>query len=111
MPSDQELWKELLWSAKALEKIYLWNIVITDAHLNVILANNPLVHLSDVRIGSSEIGFIRLSEETALRLVEQCPKLRSMGGVCDWNVRDLLSLLHQLMMNGGWKMTLEPQLR
>jgi hypothetical protein len=33
-----------------------WNLVITDADLNDIMAQNKLGHLKDFRVGSSEIG-------------------------------------------------------
>jgi hypothetical protein len=52
---------------------------------------------------------VRLSETTALRLVRSCPNLKSLGGLCDWKVRDLLTLLQTLLVEGGWKIALEPQ--
>ena len=53
--------------------------------------------------------FVRLSETTALSLVRTCPNLKNLGGLCDWKIRDLLTLLQTLLIQGGWKITLEPQ--
>ena len=58
------------------------------------------------RIASDEIGFIRLTEASALLLAAKCSSLRSFGSVCDWMVTDLLQLLHTLSSKGGWKMVL-----
>jgi hypothetical protein len=102
-----EVWKGWLRDTKNLERLYLWNLVINDADMEEILVHNPLRRLCDIRIGSSEIGFIRLTEDTAARLIASCPDLRSIGGICDWNTRDLLSLLHRLLLAGGWRISLE----
>ena len=63
-------------------------------------------HFFAYRIASDEIGFIRLTEASALLLASKCRSLRSFGSVCDWMVTDLLQLLHTLSSKGGWKMVL-----
>lgn len=98
---------QLICSAPRLEDVFLWNVVITDADLSEILFKNPLKELREFRIASSEIGFVRLTEESALRLIQSCPKLSVLGGICDWNTSDLLTFLHKLLLSGGWKMILE----
>ena len=55
----------------------------------------------------SEIGFVKLTDDTVTRLVRSCSDLKSIGGICDWKIRDLLTLLTSLMQEGGWKITLE----
>ncbi|XP_059097046.1 uncharacterized protein LOC131891468 [Tigriopus californicus] len=97
----------LICSAPQLEALFLWNVVVTDSDLSVILSKNPLQELREFRIASSEIGFVRLTEESALRLIQSCPKLSVLGGICDWNTSDLLTFLHKLLISGGWKMILE----
>ena len=51
-----EAWKSLIKWSDNLETIYLWNVVITDADLGDIMANNKLQSLEDFKVGSSEIG-------------------------------------------------------
>ena len=105
--ANDHAWKNLIKTAKGLETLYLWNIVITDEDINEIMAFNDFKCLKDVRIGCSEIGFVRLTDDTVLKLVKTCPKLQSIGGICDWKTRDLLTLLQNLMVEGGWRITLE----
>ena len=80
---------------------------MTDSDISEIFSENGLSRLEEVRIGSSEIGFLRLSEDSAWRFVRGCAGLRAIGGVCDWAVRDLLSLLRGLLDKGGWRISLE----
>lgn len=106
---NDQCWKTLVKCALNIEKLYLWNIVITDLDLADIMAVNKFARLQDMRVGCSEIGFVRLTDDSVIKLVKSCPQLSSIGGICDWKTRDLLSLLQNLMMEGGWKITLEPQ--
>mgnify|MGYP007022985213 FL=1 len=70
---------------------------------------NPWKQLQDARIGCSEIGFVRLTDDSVTRLIKHCPVIKTIGGICDWKTRDLLTLLQSLMVEGGWKITLENQ--
>ena len=105
--SNDHAWKKLLKSAKNLTHLYLFNIVIADMDIEDLMNFNKLVHLQDIRIGCSEIGFVKLTDDTVTRLVRSCSDLKSIGGICDWKIRDLLTLLTSLMQEGGWKITLE----
>ena len=107
--ANDHSWKRLLKCAKNLEKLYLWNLVINDDDLLDIMNFNGLKKLQDVRIGCSEIGFVRLTDDSVTRLIKHCPEIKSIGGICDWKTRDLLTLLQSLMVEGGWKITLENQ--
>lgn len=107
--AQQHSWKKLVKSSKNLEKLYLWNIIITDEDLEDILKINGLKRMEEIRIGCSEITFVKLTEDSVTRLVKSCPELKCIGGICDWKTRDLLSLLQTLMVEGGWKITLEAQ--
>jgi hypothetical protein len=51
-------WKSLIKWSRHLETLYIWNLVITDADLAEIMADNDLPDLQDFRVGSSEIGFV-----------------------------------------------------
>ncbi len=101
------VWRELIARTKNLESLFLWNIVIGDRDVDYILEQNTLPRLTDLRIGSSEIGFVRLTEHSVHLLIRTCLRLRSVGGVCDWNIRDLVSLLSTLLASGGWRICLE----
>ena len=105
--ANDHAWKKLLKNARYLEELYLWNIVISDTDLDDILNFNRLFKLQDIRIGCSEIGFVKLTDDSVTRLVRSCPDLKSIGGICDWRTHDLMSLLQNLMQEGGWKITLE----
>jgi len=105
--SNDHAWKKLLKSAKNLTHLYLFNIVIADMDIEDLMNFNKLVYLQDIRIGCSEIGFVKLTDDTVTRLVRSCSDLKSIGGICDWKIRDLLTLLTSLMQEGGWKITLE----
>jgi hypothetical protein len=107
--ANDHTWKNLIKMSRNIEKLFLWNIVITDDDLDGIMNFNSFKCLKDIRIGSSEIGFVRLSDDSVIRLVKSCPDLKSIGGICDWKTRDLLTLLQTLMIEGGWKITLEAQ--
>lgn len=102
-------WKRLIKFSNNIEKLYLWNIVITDDDIEDIINFNPLRKLKEIRIGASEIGFVRLTDDSVTRLIKNCPQIKSVGGICDWKTRDLLTLLQNLMLDGGWKITLESQ--
>ena len=60
------------------------------------------------RIGCDEIGFIKLSEDSVLRLINACKELRCIGGICEWKTRDLFNLLQKLLLEGGWRISLDP---
>ena len=107
--ANDHSWKRLLKCAKNLEKLYLWNLVINDDDLLDIMNFNPWKQLQDARIGCSEIGFVRLTDDSVTRLIKHCPVIKTIGGICDWKTRDLLTLLQSLMVEGGWKITLENQ--
>ena len=83
--------------------------MINDEDIETIINFNPLRQLKEIRIGASEIGFVRLTEYSVTRLIQNCPQIKSIGGICDWKTRDLLTLLQNLMLEGGWKITLETQ--
>ena len=85
----------------------LFFAVITDHDVDDILNFNRLRKLQDIRIGCNEIGFVKLTDDSVMNLVKNCPNLKSIGGICDWKTRDLLTLLQKLMLEGGWKITLE----
>ena len=68
-----------------------------------------LQKLEEIRIGASEIGFVRLTDDSVTRLIKNCPRVKTIGGICEWKTRDLLSLLQSLMLEEGWKITLESQ--
>ena len=106
---NDQWWKRLLKNAKNVEKLYLWNIVINDDDIEDIMNFNPFRKLQEIRIGASEIGFVRLTDDSVTRIIKKCPKVKSIGGICDWKTRDLLTLLQSLMLEGGWKITLENQ--
>ncbi len=91
----------------SLRSLYLWNVVVTDSDVSEVFSQNPLLHLEELRISSSEIGFLRLTEVAAELVVRRCPRLHTIGGVCDWGIRDLLTLLHDLLVRGGWRISLE----
>ena len=91
----------------SLRELRLWNVVVTDSDLAEVLSENPLPLLEEVRVGSGEIGFVRLTEDSARVLARTCPRLRALGGVCEWSVRDLLPLLCDLLESGGWVIGLE----
>ena len=101
-------WKTLVKLCSGLEKLFLWNMVVADHDLEEILADNPMTFLQDIRIGCDEIGFIRLSEDSVLKLINVCKKLKCIGGICEWKTRDLFTLLQKLLLEGGWRISLDP---
>ena len=101
-------WKLLVKLAHHLERLFLWNMVVADSDLDEILAENPLIALKDIRIGCDEIGFIRLTEDSVMKLINTCKMLRCIGGICEWKTRDLWSLLQKLSFEGGWRISLDP---
>jgi hypothetical protein len=102
-------WKRLIQSAKNIEKLYLYNIPINDDDIENILNFNPFTKLEEIRIAASEIGFVRLTDDSVTKLIRNCSKVKTIGGICEWKTRDLLSLLQNLMVEDGWKITLESQ--
>ena len=101
-------WKMLVKLSHKLQRLFLWNMVVADHDLDEILIENPLTHLQDIRIGCDEIGFIKLSEDSVLRLINACKELRCIGGICEWKTRDLFNLLQKLLLEGGWRISLDP---
>ena len=101
-------WKLLIKLAYGLEKLFLWNMVVADHDLDEILAENPLKSLQDIRIGCDEIGFIRLTEDSVMKLINICKNLQCIGGICEWKTRDLFTLLQKLLLEGGWRISLDP---
>ena len=65
--------------------------------------------LEEIRIAASEIGFVRLTDDSVTKLIRNCSNVKTIGGICEWKTRDLLSLLQNLMVEDGWKITLESQ--
>ena len=55
------------------------------------------------------LSIIRLTDDSVTRLIKNCSKVKTIGGICEWKTRDLLSLLQNLMLEEGWKITLESQ--
>ena len=101
-------WKLLVKLMKKVEKLFIWNMVVADSDLDEILIDNPLSSLQDIRIGCDEIGFIRLSEDSVMKLITACKQLRCIGGICEWKTRDLWALLQKLLFEGGWRISLDP---
>ena len=100
-------WKRLIEKMENIKMFYLWNMIITDEDIDDILQNNDLKALEGIRIGASEIGYVRLTDESVMKIVRKCHNIKSIGGICDWKIRDLLSLLQNLLANGGWRIMLE----
>jgi len=94
MEGDQMCWKRLIKKTKYVRRITLQNIRMTDADISDILSVNPLPYLEELNISGS--GGINLTEETVFKLIEKCPRLTKIGGVCCWASRDIVALLEQL---------------
>jgi hypothetical protein len=104
---SRDVWKHLIRASPALQSLHLWNVVTLDADFRELIECDALRALRWLRVRSSDVGCIRLSEDTAVRLVAACPHLQGLGGICDWNVRDILALLRHLLVSGGWKLELD----
>jgi len=94
MEGDQACWKRLVKKCLGLCRLTLQNIRMLDADMTDILSANPFTHLEELNISST--GSINLTEESVYKLVEKCPKLRRIGGICCWTTRDIVALLDQL---------------
>jgi len=101
-------WKILLKWSHNLSALYLWNIPISDGDLLEILLSNPLEHLEDLRIGASEIGFVRLTEKSCTKIFESCRNLRKIGGLCDWKFSNMFEMMQVLTLKKDWKLKLQP---
>ena len=101
-------WKRLLEWSLNLRALCLWNIPISDKDLHDIFLSNSFEYLEDLRIGASEIGFVRLTEKSCTKIFETCQRNRKIGGLCDWNFSDMCEMMKVLTMRKGWKLKLHP---
>jgi len=100
------IWASLARSAvTTLETLRLWGVAASDADVSLVLADGPYPKLCDFRVGSDDIGLVRLSESSMSALLSACPSLVAVGGVCDWaGVRDLYSMMKTMLApKRGWK--------
>jgi len=94
MEGDQACWKRLIKRCQGLVHLTLQNIRMTDADMTDLLAANSFSNLEELNISST--GTINLTEDSVYKLIEKCPRLRKIGGICCWSARDIVALLEQL---------------
>ena len=79
---------------------------MTDADVSDILAVNPLRGLQELNISSSG-PVINLTEDSVFRLLERCPHLQRLGGICGWSARDLVAMLERLSSTHHFKIKMD----
>lgn len=99
--SEEHLWKKMLKRTFGLEKISLHNIRLTDADISDVLAANPMLHLQEINISANTN--INLSENSAYKLIERCPRLCRIGGICCWSPSNMVILLDTLFKTYSFK--------
>jgi len=105
MEGDQACWKRLIKRCLGLERLTIQNIRMTDADMTDLLSANPFSHLEEINISST--GTINMTEDSVYKLVEKCPRLRKIGGVCCWSSRDIVTLLDQLSSKHHFKIRMD----
>jgi len=105
MEGDQGCWKRLIKRCLGLVRLTLQNIRMTDADMTDILSANSFHYLEELNISST--GTINLTEESVYKLIEKCPRLRKIGGICCWSTRDIVTLLEQLSCNHHFKIKMD----
>ena len=103
---ENSKWKVLVRNSPLLEKVFLWNLVITDQDFLHVIPTH-LKRVQDLRIGGDEIGYVRLSEDSVKTLLQSCPEIRTIGGVVEWKgIKDLTGLLRE-MFESDWRLRLD----
>eukprot|EP00092_Neocalanus_flemingeri_P085661 GFUD01107809.1.p1 GENE.GFUD01107809.1~~GFUD01107809.1.p1 ORF type:complete len:583 (+),score=150.96 GFUD01107809.1:165-1913(+) len=105
LEGDQACWKRLIKRCSGLVRLTLQNIRMTDADMTDILSNNLFTQLEELNISST--GTINLTEESVYKLIDKCPRLRKIGGICCWSARDIVSLLDQLSCQHHFKIKMD----
>lgn len=94
MEGDQACWKRLIKRCSGLVRLTLQSIRMTDADMTDLLSANSFSQLEELNISSA--GTINLTEDSVYKLIEKCPRLRKIGGICCWSAQDIVGLLEQL---------------
>jgi len=102
---DQACWKRLIKRCIGLVRLTIQNIRMTDADMTDILSSNSLSHMEELNISAT--GTINLTEDSVYKLIEKCPRLRKIGGICCWSARDIVSLLEQLSCQHHFKIRMD----
>jgi len=105
MEGDQACWKRLIKRCLGLEHLTIQNIRMTDADMTDLLSANPFSHLEELNISST--GTINMTEDSVYKLLEKCPRLRKIGGICCWSSRDIVTLLDQLSSKHHFKIRMD----
>eukprot|EP00092_Neocalanus_flemingeri_P045965 GFUD01051589.1.p1 GENE.GFUD01051589.1~~GFUD01051589.1.p1 ORF type:complete len:583 (-),score=144.78 GFUD01051589.1:87-1835(-) len=105
LEGDQACWKRLIKRCSGLVRLTLQNIRMTDADMTDILSSNLFTQLEELNISST--GTINLTEESVYKLIDKCPRLRKIGGICCWSARDIVSLLDQLSCQHHFKIKMD----
>merc|ERR1719341_1537325 len=50
---------------------------------------------------------ISLTEVSVYKLIEKCPRLRKIGGICCWSAQDMVGLLEQLSSRHHFKIRMD----
>jgi len=105
MEGDQACWKRLIKRCLGVVRLTLQNIRMTDADMTDLLHANPFTYLEELNISST--GTINMTEESVYKLLEKCPRLRKIGGICCWSSRDIVTLLDQLSTKHHFKIRMD----
>jgi len=105
LEGDQACWKRLIKRCSGLVRLTLQNIRMTDADMTDILSANSFPYLEELNISST--GTINLTEESVFKLIDKCPRLRKIGGICCWSARDIVTLLEQLSCQHHFKIKMD----
>lgn len=90
---QQAAWKEVIRHSH-LEQLSLHNIRLTDGDISDVVKSGRLARLEEINISSTTT--ILLSEASVYRLLDSCPKLARIGGICCWSHRSMVDLLDTL---------------
>merc|ERR1719341_149037 len=80
MEGDQACWKRLIKRCSGLVRLTLQSIRMTDADMTDLLSANSFSQLEELNISSAKT--INLTEVSVYKLIEKCPRLRKIGGIC-----------------------------
>jgi len=105
MEGDQACWKRLIKRCLGVVRLTLQNIRMTDADMTDLLHANPFTYLEELNISST--GTINMTEDSVYKLLEKCPRLRKIGGICCWSSRDIVTLLDQLSTKHHFKIRMD----
>jgi len=104
---DQACWRRMIKRCLGLQRLTLQNVRLNDADMADLLVPPSLSKLEEINISST--GTTSLTEDTVFKLLNNCPRLRRVGGVCGWSCSDLLNTLEKLSSSYHFKIKMDDQ--